>query len=49
MDSRHGLKSSLEERVVAAVREGRDELVALASELIAFDTTARLPGAGAAR
>lgn len=36
--------SPLEENVVEAVRQGRDELVALASELIAYDTTARNPG-----
>ena len=35
------LKSPLEERVVATVREGRDEIVSLVSELVAFDTTAR--------
>ena len=38
------LRSALEERAVAAVREGRDELVALASDLVAFDTTARNVG-----
>ncbi|RPI28082.1 MAG: hypothetical protein EHM52_05335, partial [Actinomycetota bacterium] len=36
--------SALEERVVAAVAEGRDELVALARELVALDTTARETG-----
>ena len=35
------LRSGLEERVVGAVRDGRDELVGLASDLVAFDTTAR--------
>ena len=35
------LKSPLEERVVATVKEGRDEIVGLVSELVAFDTTAR--------
>ena len=38
------LRSALEERVVAAVREGRDELVALAGDLVRFDTTARNVG-----
>jgi acetylornithine deacetylase len=37
-------RSALEERAVAAVRDGRDELVALVSDLVAFDTTARNPG-----
>jgi len=36
--------TALEERVVAAVAEGRDELVALARELVALDTTARETG-----
>lgn len=35
------LRSALEERVAAAVRDATDELVALASDLVAFDTTAR--------
>jgi len=35
------LRSAFEERVVAAVREGEPELVTLASDLVAFDTTAR--------
>jgi hypothetical protein len=35
------LRSAFEERVVAAVREGEAELVALVSDLVAFDTTAR--------
>ncbi len=39
-----GLRSDLEEKVVAEVAAGRDELVALAGELIACDTTARDPG-----
>ena len=38
------LRSALEERVVAAVREGQDELVALAGDLVRFDTTARNVG-----
>ena len=38
------LRSALEERVVAAVREGEQELVALACDLVAFDTTARNVG-----
>ena len=33
-----------EERILEAVRDARDEIVALASELIAYDTTARNPG-----
>src|SRR5665811_2209283 len=32
---------SREEKVVTAVREARDEIIALASELISYDTTAR--------
>jgi acetylornithine deacetylase len=36
--------SGVEARVVARIRDGRDELVALAAELIACDTTARDPG-----
>jgi acetylornithine deacetylase len=36
--------SELERRVCAAIDEGRDELVELASALIAFDTTAREVG-----
>ena len=38
------LRSNVEERVVEALREGTDELVGIASDLVAFDTTARLPG-----
>ncbi len=38
------LRSALEERVAAAVREGEEELVALVSDLVAFDTTARNVG-----
>ena len=38
------LRSALEERVVAAVREGEQALVALASDLVRFDTTARNVG-----
>ena len=41
---RDALRSALEERVVGAVRDGRDELVALVSDLVAFDTTARNVG-----
>ena len=36
--------NDLEQRVVAAITESRDELVELASDLIRFDTTARDPG-----
>jgi acetylornithine deacetylase len=36
-----GPRSAAEDRVVAAVEEGRDELVALARELVGLDTTAR--------
>ena len=39
-----GLRSTYEERVAAAVREGEQALVALVSELVALDTTARNPG-----
>ena len=38
------LESTVEERVVEAIRGGCDELVGIASDLIAFDTTARMPG-----
>ena len=38
------LLSDLEDRAVALIAAGRDELVALLGELIAFDTTARDPG-----
>jgi acetylornithine deacetylase len=38
------LRSAFEERVVAAVREGEQELVALVCDLVAFDTTARNVG-----
>ena len=38
------LQSALEERVVQAVRDAKDELVGLTAELVACDTTARLPG-----
>jgi len=38
------LQSALEERVVQAVRDAKDELVGLTAELVAYDTTARLPG-----
>ena len=40
-DEASGPRSRLEERVVDAVRQSRDELVALAAELIACDTTVR--------
>lgn len=43
------LRSNVEERVVEALREGTDELVGIASDLVAFDTTARLPGEPAVR
>ncbi len=39
-----GLRSALEERVVTAVRDGEEELVALVSDLVALDTTARNVG-----
>ena len=38
------LQSALEERIVQAVRDAKDELVGLAAELVALDTTARHPG-----
>ena len=38
------LRSNLEERVVGIVKESDDELIALAGELVACDTTARDPG-----
>ncbi|NLE22628.1 MAG: ArgE/DapE family deacylase [Actinobacteria bacterium] len=38
------LQSALEERVVGAVRDAKDELTGLVAELVACDTTARLPG-----
>jgi acetylornithine deacetylase len=38
------LQSALEERVVQAVRDAKDELVGLTADLVACDTTARLPG-----
>jgi acetylornithine deacetylase len=37
----------LDERIAGAVADGRDELVDLATRLIAFDTTARAPGEAA--
>src|SRR5660398_208291 len=40
---------SREEKVVTAVREARDEIIALASELISYDTTARNPSEPARR
>lgn len=39
-----GKQMPLEERVVAAVRESGDELVAFVTDLVAFDTTARNVG-----
>ncbi len=39
-----GILTSREERVVARIRQGRDELVSLVTELVACDTTARDPG-----
>ena len=44
MSAAGGAHSAFEERIVLAVAEGRDELVGLAGDLIAFDTTARNPG-----
>ena len=44
MEREPRLGSALEEQVVTRVREGRDELVGILADLIAFDTTARLPG-----
>ena len=38
------LRSSVEERIVAAVHESRDQIVDLTGQLIACDTTARLVG-----
>ena len=38
------LQSALEERVVQAVRDAKDELVGLTADLVACDTTARLAG-----
>jgi acetylornithine deacetylase len=38
------LLSALEERIVQSVRDARAELVGLTAELVACDTTARLPG-----
>jgi acetylornithine deacetylase len=38
------VRSALEEKVVEAVRASRDELLALTAELVACDTTARMPG-----
>ncbi len=41
------VRSTLEEKVVEAVRASRDELVSLTAELVACDTTARQPGTAA--
>jgi acetylornithine deacetylase len=41
MESTAGPLRGLEERVVAAVHEGRDELINLTRQLVALDTTAR--------
>ena len=38
------VRSALEEKVVEAVRASRDKLLALTAELVACDTTARMPG-----
>jgi hypothetical protein len=38
------LQSALEERIVQAVRDAKDELVGPAAELVAGDITARHPG-----
>jgi acetylornithine deacetylase len=38
------LQSALEERIVQSVRDARDDLVGLTAQLVACDTTARLPG-----
>ena len=38
------LQSALEERIVQAARDAKDELVGLTAELVACDTTARHPG-----
>ena len=37
-------RSALEEKVVEAALGARDEVVGLVTELVAADTTARLPG-----
>jgi acetylornithine deacetylase len=39
-----GAASRQEEQVIARVRDGRDELLDLVGELVAFDTTSREPG-----
>ena len=39
-----GPRFTVEESVIGAAREARDEIVALLAELVACDTTARLPG-----
>ena len=44
MDAQGAQPTALEQRLVSAVTEGESELVRLASDLIAFDTTARNPG-----
>ena len=44
MSTDTGPLSDLEERVIASISAGRDELVTLARELISYDTTARVPG-----
>jgi len=44
MTAAEGARSALEDRVLAAITDGREELVALAGDLVAFDTTARNPG-----
>jgi acetylornithine deacetylase len=40
----NGVLTSLEARIIARVRQGRDELVSLVADLVACDTTAREPG-----
>jgi acetylornithine deacetylase len=44
MESPTAGQSDLEERVMAAVAERSEELIATVSDLVAFDTTARNPG-----
>src|SRR5665811_2012379 len=39
-----GPRSALEQKVIEAALEARDEIVGLVTELVACDTTARLPG-----
>ena len=37
-------RSAIEEKIIALVRDGRDELVELVTQLVALDTTARAVG-----